>query len=169
MNNEEVHGYKAFNKDRTNRYGIVFEEGNTYKDIGDISFGNSSVAGFHMCKNLEDTFRYFPAMEEEISVAAVTGMGKMVKYDDEYYGYYDMYAVEQIKIDHFLTRKEIIDTFLDDKKVIDDRVCRFVQTFKLNNDEIELFKEKYKNDINVLRYISYYQNNNKDAFVKIKH
>ena len=43
----EINGYKAFNKDRTNRYGKPFEEGKKYHARGSISFGNSGH-GSHM-------------------------------------------------------------------------------------------------------------------------
>ena len=64
---EEIHGYKAFNKDKTNRYGRLFIDGETYQINEMPSFGNKGV-GFHFCKRLEDTLRYFPAMKEEIEM-----------------------------------------------------------------------------------------------------
>ena len=91
---EEVKGYKAFNKDATNRYGKPFTEGETYRVTGDIKFGNDGN-GFHMCKALSDVFRYVKAEEEDVLVAEVTGRGKYVRRDDNYYGYYDMYACEE--------------------------------------------------------------------------
>lgn len=165
---EEIKGYKAFNKDFTNRHGIVFEEGKTYQDVGDIKFGNSSVSGYHMCERLEDTLRYFPAFEDEIQIAEVIGSGKAVKYDDDYYGYYDMYAVEKIEIKKFLSRDEILGMFLNNK-VYDDRVCRFVSTFKLKEDEIEMFKLKYAESDKIMKYIGYYQENDDQAFSRNKY
>ena len=35
-----IKGYKAFNSDKTNRYGFPFESGNTYSVDGEIKFGN---------------------------------------------------------------------------------------------------------------------------------
>ena len=35
----EIKCYKAFNKDRTNRYGMKFEEGKAYHTDGDIKCG----------------------------------------------------------------------------------------------------------------------------------
>ena len=107
---KEVVGYKCFNKDHTNRYGMEFVVGRTYTSASsDVSFGNNNKSGYHMCKNLEDTFRYFPADSEEISVARVRGSGNIITRDDEYNGFYDMYSVERLHIDKFLTREEIIE------------------------------------------------------------
>lgn len=162
----EVKGYKAFNKDHTNRHGMIFESGKTYRAEGPISFGNNSLAGFHLCQNLEDTLRYFPAMKEEITIAQVTGRGDIVEYFDNYYDYYDMYAVEELTIEKFLTRREIIRKFLFDNDMYTDRVCRFTQRFKLTSDEIELFKLRYGTNIKIMDYIAYYQEGKKDIFEK---
>lgn len=162
----EIKGYKAFNKDHTNRHGMIFESGKTYRVEGDISFGNNSLAGFHLCKKLEDTLRYFPAMEDEIAIAQVTGRGDFIEYYDNYYGYFDMYAVRELTIDKFLSRSEIIKKFLFDKDMYTDRVCRFTEGFKLTDKEIELFKLRYGNDSKIMDFISYYQEGKKDTFEK---
>ena len=109
---DEVKGYKAFNCDSTNRYGMPFTEGSTYSVEGDISFGNKGN-GYHMCTSLSDVFRYVNATDEDVLVAKVTGSGDRVKFDDNYYGYYDMYSVREITIDKFLTREEVIGIMLN--------------------------------------------------------
>ncbi len=109
---EEVKGYKAFNKDSTNRYGQPFTEGETYRVNGEIKFGNDGN-GIHMCTSLSDVFRYVNAFEEEVIVAEVTGRGKYDKRDDYYYGYYDMYNFEEITVNKFLSREEIISKMLN--------------------------------------------------------
>ena len=48
-----VKGYKCFFKDKTNRFGIPFEEGEEYHIEGSIRFGNKGN-GFHMCVHLSD-------------------------------------------------------------------------------------------------------------------
>lgn len=156
----EIIGYKCFNENMTNRYGIKFEEGITYIANGEISFGNDGN-GFHFCKNLEDTFRYFPANEENVSVCKVKATGKIVSYEDDYNGYYDMYSAEKMEIIKKLSREEVILYGLNLNSI---RVCRFIQGYKLTDSEIELFKEKFNNYTNVLKYIDYYQLNDKDAF-----
>ena len=74
-------GYKCFNKGLTNRYGYKFEVGKEYIRTGEIKFGNNGN-GFHFCKNIEDTFRYFNAMEEEVEICLVIGHGTYEKYED---------------------------------------------------------------------------------------
>lgn len=158
----EIIGYKCFNKDMTNRYGCQYEIGKTYSKEGQIEFGNDGN-GFHFCKRLEDTIRYFDAMNDEVSICLVRGFGTIVENEDDYNGYYDMYASEKLEILQKLTREEII---LYGLKLHPIRVTRFIQGFKLTDDEIELFKEKFKNYREVLQYIDYYQIGNKEAFKK---
>lgn len=148
----EVKGYKAFNKDATNRYGKPFTEGETYFVEGPVSFGNNGN-GYHMCTALSDVFRYVNAMTEEALVAEVTGSGSHVKMDDEYYGYYDMYAVERITIDKFLTRDEIIDKMLNSSPF---QVRKFLSTFGLSEEEKILFVKKFRNDREILKCLLYY-------------
>lgn len=155
-----IKGYKAFHKDMKNRYGMEFVEGKSYSVDGEISFGNKGN-GFHFCKRLEDTLRYVPAMEEEIEIAEITGFGDIVERVDEYYGYYDLYAARNIRIDKILTRDEIIAMFLNEES---ERVIRFISGYRLNPEEIELFKIMYSDDKRVLKALSYYQENKKDVY-----
>ena len=165
---KEIHGYKTFNKDRTNRYGRVFIEGKTYQVNDPPKFGNKGK-GFHFCKRLEDTLRYFPAMEEEVAIAEVTSLGDYVEYDDEYYGYYDMYSTNKIKINHFLTREEIIKKYLDrPEHQTEDRVIRFLQGFRLTEKEKEMFRLAYAFSERIEQTISYYQDGDKDAYTREK-
>ena len=63
----EIKGYKAFNEDFTNRYNRVFKEDKSYHTDGEISFGLNGK-GFHFCKRLEDTLRYFDTFENSIVI-----------------------------------------------------------------------------------------------------
>ena len=101
---EDIKGYKAFNKNKTNRYGVPFVEGVTYKVDGDIAFGNSGN-GFHMCTHLSDVFRYFDTVDDEVLVAEVVGSGDKKSYSDEYEGYYDMYVVRELFVERFMIWK----------------------------------------------------------------
>ena len=157
-----VVGYKTFNSDFTNRYGMKFEEGKKYITNGPIKFGNDGN-GFHMCKNIEDTFRYYDALNNDVKVCKVEGSGKIVNFSDEYYEYFDMYAVEQIEILKLLSRKEIIDIALDLSEL---RTQRFVSQFRLTKEEIELFNKKFFECQNILDAIEYYQNNNLEVYKK---
>ncbi len=154
----EVIGYKCFNEDLSNRYKVPFEVGKTYEIDGDVKFGNDGN-GFHFCKNIEDTLRYFDT--SSCSICLVKGSGKVFSYDDDYNGFYDMYVAEKIEIIKKLSREEIIDIGLN---LYDYRLYRFIQLFKLSCDEIEQFKEKFSNDKILNNYIDYYQLGNNDAF-----
>ena len=160
----EIKGYKAFNNDMTNRYGKKFEEGKIYYSENTPKFGNNGN-GFHFCERLEDTLRYFPAMEEKIKIARVTGLGEIVTENDEYYGFYDMHASSIISIDKILEREEIINMFLEDGRV-ESRIIRFIELFKLNEDEIRRFLDK-KGDISgIIPAIEYYQLGDKSAYIR---
>ena len=100
----EIRGYKAFNKDMTNRYGVEFKVGSVYEVEGDARFGNDGN-GFHFCKRLEDTLRYFDAMNFDVSICEIVGNGKSVSFSDEYNGYYDLYCVEKMEILKLLLNK----------------------------------------------------------------
>ena len=156
----EVKGYKAFNKGLTNRYGRKFELGKEYSTTGEISFGNDGN-GFHFCKNIEDTLRYFDAMDGEVAICEVIGSGDIVEYSDEYYGYYDMFAATELEVLKALTREEIINMYLS---VPSHRMVRFVQGFRLEPLEKELMRCCYSDDIDVLNAISYYQDGDKDVY-----
>jgi len=147
-------GYKCFNKDFTNTYGDKFTINHVYSTSDKLSLevgGN----GFHYCKNLEDTLRYFDAMNEEVIICEVIGSGEILTTCDEYNGYYDIYIAERIEIIKVLTREEIIEMMLNANFF---RANRFIQCFKLTETEIEKFKEVFSNKITVLKTIDYYQN-----------
>ena len=155
-----IRGYKAFNADLTNRYGIPFEEGKKYSVNGHAVFGNHGN-GFHFCERLEDTLRYFDAMNGEIAICEVVGSGDIVEYSDEYYGYYDMFAATGLEVSKVLTREEIINMYLS---VPSHRMVRFVQGFRLSEQEKELMRLSYCDDIDVVNAISYYQDGDKDVY-----
>ena len=153
-------GYKCFNEDLTNRYGTEFKVGKTYHVSGNIKFGNDGN-GFHMCKNMEDTLRYFDAFNGNVRICLVYGFGKSNKYNDEYNGFYDMYSYEYLTILKELTHQEIINYALN---LYEERVKRFISLYKLSKDEIELFKNKFYDNDNILKCIKYYQENMEDVY-----
>lgn len=155
-----IKGFKCFNKDLTNRYGFKFEVGKTYKIDSEPKFGNNGN-GFHMCKNLEDTLRYFDLTNNNVTICEVEGRSKYIKYNDEYNGYYDMYAVSEIKIVKALTHDEIISYALN---LPPNRAQRFIQFFNLSKEELKMFKEKFIKEKEVINAISYYKENIKDVY-----
>lgn len=152
-------GYKCFNDDLTNNYGFQFKVGESYSVDGEIKTGLSGN-GYHMCENIEDTFRYCGAMNPKITVCEVIGSGKMASAWDDYYGY-ATFAVEKIEIVRELDRDEIIEMALN---MSDTRVTRFVQVFRLNSDEIKMFEVKFAKFPRVLDAIAYYQKGDLDVY-----
>lgn len=156
----KIKGYKAFNEDMTNRYGMFFEEGVTYIASPPIKIkfeGN----GYHFAKRLEDTLRYVDGMNEEIKIAEVTASGEIIEFEDEVYGYYELYVAEKLRVDKILTREEIIEEMLNKNPIF---VERFIQGFKLSIEECQLFKTRFSSSKGVLDSIAYYQYGDKEVY-----
>lgn len=156
-----IKGYKIFIGNKNcfvNNYKKMFEVGKIYEVRERI---HPKDSGYHFALRLEDTLRYGNAKEEEFVLCEVTALGNIVEYEDEYYGYYDLYVTDKIRIDKILTRNEIIDYAL---KLPDYRLIRLIATMKLDDEEVKLFLNR---ETEVLKYIDYYHYGNKDAF-KIK-
>lgn len=161
----KIEGYKVFNKELINRYGMKFEEQHEYKvDISkrNIKYGNNGY-GFHFVKRIEDGLRYFNGMNQEIDIVKVISLGEVIEFWDEYYGYYDLYVTDHIYIDHILSRQEIISSLVGGSFY---RIERFIQGYKLTEEEIDKILEYYSMDC-IYKAIDYYQLDNKDAYTKI--
>ena len=155
-----MYGYKCFNQGLINRYGHKFEMGKTYHAESEIKFGNNGN-GFHICTNLEDTLRYFDAFNNEVDICLVCCYGDNSLYNDEYYGYYDMYAFEYMKIIKKLSREEIFEYA---KRLSDYRLKRFISLMKLTQNELEEIKNLFKDNEDILKCILYYQENKTDVY-----
>lgn len=161
-----VEGYKVFDKGLINRYGMKFEEKKIYKvdtSKRSIKYGNQGY-GFHFVKRMEDGLRYFDGMNKDIDIAKVISFGEVKELYDDYYGYYDLYVTDSLKINHVLTREEIIEQVLN---MHDERVKRFISGYKLTEDEITKIINRFKID-EIIKVIDYYQRNIKDVYVKEK-
>lgn len=128
----EIFGYKAFHRGLIGKNNFVFEVGKHYH-CSSIGFGKQ---GFHMCLRLEDTLRYF-LDEEDIEFCFVRGYGTIAEYDDDYFGYYDLYSCSSMEIISKLSRKEILETYykMRDNFSLEDRYARFVWRFPLTDEE----------------------------------
>lgn len=153
-----VIGFKCFNKGLVTRYGDVLEVSKEYTSDYKPKFG---TRGFHFCTNMEDSFRYFDCFNDEVDVCIVIGSGIIEAHNDEYNGYYDMYSCERIKILKKLTREEVICIALNLDEI---RAKRFVSSFGLTKNEIELFKNKFFYSRFVLDAIAYYQEDDKEVY-----
>ena len=148
----EIIGYKSVDKNYKDISGNILEENKIYHVDGNVIYGNGGN-GYHFAKKLEDTLRYQLSDEDFLTrpnIAKVVGFGDIVESFDEYYGYYELYAAESIKILKYLKEDEIIAYAL---KLNETRMLRFVSLYRLNSDEIKLFKNKYLSvDLALLYY-----------------
>ncbi len=156
----EMVGFKSFNGDLTNAYGMKFEVGKTYTIDGELEFGLKGN-GFHFCKNLEDTLKFF---DEDRVIAKVVGSEELLKRDDEKQDFFDMYVARNLFVERVLSREEIIGMVLSYKNP--DRVIRFIIFFPLTEEEKVLFRIRFKDNIKILCAISYYQDNDKEAYAR---
>lgn len=156
MTMNRVRGYKAYDN-MNDRFSNECEVGKEYFVEGPIKFKEH---GFHFCKNLEDVFRYYDGFDENTVICEVEGYGDIDTYDDDFYGYYDMYASSNLKIIKVLSREEIIDIVIN-RSI--DSIIRFISGFKLTEFEEGMILDKFKEEI-IEKYISYYQKNDKEAF-----
>ena len=169
-------GYKAFNSDLTNRYGIKFEIGKIYLSSGAIRFGNNGN-GFHLCKNIEDTFRLFNP--EKMTICKVIGSGNFLennRQEDEYYGFSEMYAVEKLEVLKKLTRLEIIQEGLklnelrahSNKNTSEIRLDNLIKVRKYQEALIQnVLQEKVSIETLRAKVIEEYCNNNPELEEKI--
>ena len=81
----DIIDYKAVSKDHTSRYGDLFEDGKNYNINSRIKFGSN---GYHFCKRLKDTLRYFDGFSD-IAFAKVidfpVAASEFYKMDGTYY------------------------------------------------------------------------------------
>ena len=155
-----IKGFKCFYSGLTNAFGQKLQLDKKYVYDGKVEFKSS---GYHLCTNLEDTLRYFDGVNKSIDICEVIGFPEYIKLEDEYYGYYDMYACQCILLTKILTRNEII------KKA--DRMHalafkRFAAGYKLTEEELAYFKNKYKKETDVLYHLIYYYED-KDIYKKL--
>ena len=139
-------GYKAFEEGLTNRYGFTYELGKKYYLNGELNWKKN---GFHFCTRPEDTLRYIDAYNHPYNICEVNGSGQIVLYEDEYYGFYDMYASSEMEILRIVPREEIFDMVINS---YGDRVKRFISLTELTQDEIEQIRERYPYLADTIKY-----------------
>lgn len=151
-------GYKVLNKGLVNRYGYQYELNKKYILNGELKWSEN---GFHFCTYPEDCLRYIDGFNDEFDMTEIEAGGSIQQYDDDYYGYYDMYASSEMTITKVLSREEFISLVVNSKN--ENRVKRLINTVKLNEDEINLINAFYPK---LKPYIDYYQYKDENAFSK---
>lgn len=154
MSKTQIEGYKCFHEGLVTKTGKKMELEKKYTTNETPIFHSS---GFHMCERLEDTLRFFDSFTEEIEICKVIGYPEYIKYDDEYYGYYNMYSCQGIILLEKLTRNEIMEIA---RNMNDFQIQRFISLFNLTPSEIEEFIKKYSDGYHdyILSIIRYHQN-----------
>ncbi len=150
-------GYKSYDGNKVKEEDILNKH---FHLDGNIKFHKR---GYHFCERIEDTLRYSGGISNpNIIIAEVEANNIIDEGSDEYYGYYDMYATSDLYVKKILSREELIDYFLNNSN--NNRVKRFIESYKLNEIEIELFKLQYIDDPLLIKTIEYYQEKKLDVF-----
>lgn len=150
-------GYKSYDGNKVKEEDILNKH---FHLDGNIKFHKR---GYHFCERIEDTLRYSGGISNpNIIIAEVEANNIINEGSDEYYGYYDMYATSDLYVKKILSREELIDYFLNNSN--NNRVKRFIESYKLNEIEIELFKLQYIDDQLLIKTIEYYQEKKLDVF-----
>ncbi len=153
-----MRGFKVLNKGLINRYGFQYELNKKYVLDGELKWSEN---GFHFCTYPEDTLRYIDGFNSEFTMTEVEGSGEIQAYDDDYYGYYDMYASSEMTILGIIPRVKFFQMVVCSRN--ENRVKRLIQTMKLNDEECTIIRLLYPD---LQPYIDYYQHNETDAFTR---
>ena len=156
-----IEGYKVFNGEFKTFNGMQFKEHAVMHVDGDVKAGPCGGRGFHLCLNFEDTFRF---TEDNPILCEVIGFGVISpEYKDEYYGYFDIYACSDIYIKRIIPREEIIEMA---KELPEDRLERFIQTYKMTDGEINQIMSNLNRKLKVLKAVRYYHFGDKEAYMR---
>lgn len=132
-------GYKAFDKGLVDMFGNPRELNHVYSVDGPILWNSTHGGnGYHFCTYLEDCFCYFDGFEKDIELTIVRGSGDMIQYDDEYRGNFEMFVSRNIEILKVLSRKEVIEYFLERKNHL-ETFRKFIYGYPLSIEERSLF------------------------------
>lgn len=168
-NIKRIIGFKCFNKGLINQHGVKFHPNKIHKVNGEVVFGNSGN-GYHFCKDIENTLRYFHVDADQIDLCKVEGSGDIKTSNDEYNGYFDMYVASELKVVSILSFDDILSEV---NNMCVDRFIRFIQSYPLDKHIfMDLVNQKFANNFHIKerinKHYSYYQEGNEDAFGIIK-
>lgn len=153
-----MYGYKVFLKGLKDSFGVHHEIGKTYKIDGEVKWSKN---GYHFCKRPEDTLRNFDDFNQDLEIALIEASGKIREYDDEYYGYYDMYVAEEYKILKIVPKEEIVDSIINSGNHF--RQLRIAERMKLTDEQARRLMGITEEIDCAIRYHQY---NEKDAYEK---
>ena len=139
----EVPGYKIFNGDMTNWYGLQFEEGRTYHTI--------RKPGFYYCTKLSEVFGVYFG-NPSVQVARVTGY-----IEEEREASFRKYSTTvrtavSLRIDKILTREEIMQQVIADGE---SSIKDYLRYFPVTTEEEDYFVENYGDNEELMEIIAY--------------
>lgn len=129
-----IKGFKVFYKDLTTRSGMSLKVGQSYRIPNHISLKDSA---YHFCHNMEDGLCFFDK-KEELEICEVLSDDEVIPFENDYYGYYELYAARHIELLKKLTRQEIIDNYKELAKnlyINEMRIARFLNGYQLTEEE----------------------------------
>ena len=144
-------GYKVFYKGLIDSFGNKHTIVKKYKLDGEVKWSQN---GFHFCKRPEDTLRNFDDFNNELEIALIQASGNIIGYDDEYYGYYDMFASSEYKIIRVMSREEIVREVLTSKNIF--RQKRLLERMRLTEEQLKLFKGLSEELDDIISYYQYH-------------
>ena len=151
-------GYMCFFEDMTDLQHDKFEIGKTYTE-------KDKKKRYTIYDRLEDSLRNYHGDVNDVIICIVEGSGEGRQIADTVYEYIGRYEFENITIIKALSREFIIEYGLN---LYEERLIRFLQGFKLTDEEKEKFRVKFGNYYREESTIDYYINENKNAYKEEK-
>lgn len=147
-------GYMCFFEDMTDLQHDKYEIGKTYteKDKG---------KRYTIYDRLEDSLRNYHCDVNDVIICIVEGLEGGRKIEDTVYEFIERYEFDSIKILKRVPREFVIEYGLN---LYEERLIRFLQGFKLTDEEKEKFRVKFGNHFREESTIDYYINENKNAY-----
>ena len=154
-----VIGYKAFNKDLVDENGLEFEPWVRYE----ASNEKNHISGFCFNINLEDSLEKFGGSDGDVCVAKVYTDGTLKYPEKKAYTENDCLMTDEIEVVKVLNRETIIEYGLN---LSGERLQKFINNFRLTNEEIKMFCWKYPGNVNFRKHIKECQNKFNKPYVK---
>ena len=152
----KIKGYKAFKKGLINIWDKEFEIGKKY-----IVDSKHQEYNYHFCECLEDVFVFYK--ESDTQVCEVIGSGNIIKNYNEYYDV-GIIASSELEIIRVINREEIINFFLSMTGYYPERIKNFLIRFRLTDNEIKLFINKFQNNQEIINTIKYHYQLDKNIY-----
>ena len=125
--NMEVKGYMALFANRTDRNGVLYEEGKDYHTEKPIDKN-----GMLTCVHLSDVFRNFDPNDVTVAEVIASGELKEISSHNWQESYTDLYLASDLHVERFLSREEIMAIM---KTADSADVVKFFATYNPTEEE----------------------------------